>query len=55
MYIAVRIKVKFVPVKRMKAVYNFRCEEMKTLGYVSLVNCYDKHERVFSEMNGGHK
>lgn len=31
--------------KRTKAAYNFRYEQMKELGYVSLVNCYYKHQR----------
>lgn len=31
--------------KRTKSAYNFRYEQMKKLGYVSLVNCYYKHQR----------
>lgn len=29
-----------------KAAYNFRYDDMKAIGYVSLVNCYYKHQRA---------
>ncbi len=36
--------------KRTKSAYNFRYEQMKELGYVSLVNCYYKHRCEIEEI-----